>query len=123
MNLNDITYDIRGAAFRVHRALGPGLLESAYEGCLMYELVQMGYEVQQQVSLPLYYGDVKIEVGYRIDLLVAQRIVLELKSVDTLLPIHTAQLLTYLKLSNLSLGLLMNFNIKNMQKGIIRYVL
>ena len=123
MNLNDITYDIRGAAFRVHRELGPGLLESAYEGCLMYELTQMGYEVRRQVSLPLYYGNTKIEVGYRIDLLVEQRIILELKSVELLLPIHTAQLLTYLKLSNLSLGLLMNFNVANMQKGIRRYVL
>ena len=88
----------------------------------MYELAEMGYEVQQQVSLPLYYKNVKIEVGYRIDLLVSGLVIIELKAVEKLLPVHTAQLLSYLKLSKLPIGLLMNFNTPNMQKGIRRYV-
>ena len=91
MRYEEITYDIRGAAFKVHSALGPGLLESAYEGCLLYELAEMGYEVQQQVGLPLYYRNIKIEVGYRIDLLVNDLVIIELKAVEKLLPVHTAQ--------------------------------
>ena len=123
MSLRNITYDIRGAAFKVHRALGSGLLESAYEACLLYELAKLGFNVQQQVSLPLFYDNIKIEVGYRIDLLVEEQVIVELKAVEKLLPIHTAQVLSYLRLSKLPVGLLMNFNCSNMQHGIQRFVM
>ncbi|MBB4078806.1 GxxExxY protein [Lewinella aquimaris] len=123
MNRNQLTYEIRGAAFAVHRALGPGLLESAYEKCLIYELRKRGYLVKSQVSLPIVYDNQKIDVGYRIDLLVENEIIVELKSVEELAPVHTAQLLTYLKLAGKPLGLLMNFNVANMQHGIKRYIL
>ncbi|MBB4078646.1 GxxExxY protein [Lewinella aquimaris] len=122
-NLNDLTYEIRGAAFRVHTELGPGLLESAYEACLLHELRSNGYEVKRQVSLPIHYRGVTLSAGYRIDLLVNDAIVIELKSVDALSPVHTAQLLTYLRLSKCKLGLLMNFNVRNMQEGIKRYIM
>ena len=121
--LNNITYAIRGAAFRVHSALGPGLLESAYEACLLHELRSNGYQVERQVALPIRYRGVTLSAGYRIDLLVNDAVVIELKSVDELAPVHTAQLLTYLRLSKRKLGLLMNFNVKNMQEGIKRYVM
>ncbi|MCP9235867.1 GxxExxY protein [Lewinella sp. JB7] len=117
------TYAIRGAAFEVHRALGPGLLESAYQQCLAYELSQRGHLVEREVGLPLKYNNVSLDVGYRIDLLVDRSIILEIKSVEKFLPIYTAQLLTYLKLSEIRVGLLMNFNTQNMQTGIKRYVL
>ncbi|SEQ16672.1 GxxExxY protein [Neolewinella agarilytica] len=120
---NTISYDIRGAAFRVHSKLGPGLLESAYEACLVYELRKIGYKVESQKSLPLSYGEVYLDAGYRIDLLIDDLVIIELKSVKELQDIHTAQLLTYMRLSKVSLGLLMNFNVRNMQHGIKRYVL
>ncbi|WP_273444280.1 GxxExxY protein [Neolewinella agarilytica] len=120
---NTISYDIRGAAFRVHSKLGPGLLESAYEACLVYELRKIGYKVESQKSLPLSYGEVYLDAGYRIDLLIDDLVIIELKSVKELQDIHTAQLLTYMRLSKASLGLLMNFNVRNMQHGIKRYVL
>ncbi|WP_116107657.1 GxxExxY protein [Lewinella sp. IMCC34191] len=123
MELNDITYIIRGAAFRVHGELGPGLLESAYENCLCYELRRQGLQVRQQPALQLRYQEISLEVGYRIDLLVQDQVIVELKAVERLEPVHTAQLLTYLRLSGKKLGLLINFNVQNLQKGIKRYVM
>ncbi|MGB3619201.1 MAG: GxxExxY protein [Catalinimonas sp.] len=120
MHENEISYDVRGAAFRVHTALGPGLLESVYERALAYELIQMGHDVQTQVAMPVVYREVRLEAGFRIDLLVAQRVIVEVKSVEGLLDVHHKQLLTYLKLSGKKLGLLMNFNVSSMKSGIVR---
>ncbi len=122
MDISQLTYDIRGAAFTVHTALGPGLLESAYENCLAFELRERGLNVQQQVPLPIRYKSVQLEVGYRIDLLVEKLVILELKAIKQLDPIHTAQLLSYLQLSGLSVGLLMNFHVLSMKTGIKRVV-
>lgn len=122
-SLNGITEKIIGAAIAVHKELGPGLLESAYEACLVYELVQGGLKVESQKSLPLSYRGVKIDCGYRIDLLVENQIILELKSVEKIEPIHEAQLLSYLKLSGYKVGLLINFNVKLLRNGIRRFVL
>ena len=105
-----ITEKIIGAAITVHKELGPGLLESAYEACLVYELSQLGLAVERQKSLPVTYRSVKIDCGYRIDLLVENKVIVEVKSLDKLAPVHFSQLLTYLKLSNKKLGLLINFN-------------
>jgi GxxExxY protein len=116
----DLTYKIIGCAYEVHSNLGPGLLESTYEICLEHELINEGLIVQRQVSLPVVYKDKKLDAGYRIDLLVENKIVIELKSVDELVPVHEAQLLTYLKLSNKKIGLLINFNVKDLKKGIMR---
>ena len=120
MEINDITGQIIDAAIKVHSALGPGLLESAYEACLMYELTKRGLAVRNQVPLPVKYEDVIIEVGYRIDLLVAELVIVELKSVDDVAPIHQAQLLSYLKLSGKKIGLLINFNVELLKHGITR---
>jgi len=121
-NLKAISGHIVDAAMKVHSALGPGLLESAYETCLKHELVKRGLEVESQVELPVLYDGVKLNVGYRIDLLVSNAIVVELKSVDKIAPIHEAQLLSYLKLSNLQVGLLINFNVIHLKDGIKRMV-
>ena len=120
--LNAISYDIIGCAYKVHSALGPGLLESTYEVCLEHELLISGLQVERQKPLPVIYNDIKLNAGYRIDLLVEKQIVIEVKSVDTIAPIHEAQLLTYLKLSGLKLGLLINFNVINLKSGITRRV-
>ncbi len=120
--LNTVTSGIIGAAIDVHRALGPGLLESAYEACLAYELAQRKMKVEQQKPLPLVYGDVKLDCGYRIDLLVDDVVIVEIKSVDSLAPIHKAQMLSYLKLSGCQVGLLINFNVKLLKQGIVRLV-
>ena len=120
--LNNVTSGIIGAAIDVHRALGPGLLESAYEACLAYELIQREMKVKQQKPLPLIYRDVQLDCGYRIDLLVDDAVTLEIKSVDSLAPIHQAQLLSYLKLSGCEVGLLINFNVKLLKQGIVRMV-
>lgn len=122
MSLNDTSYEIIGCAYKVHSKLGPGLLESTYETCLEYELLRSGLKVQRQIELPVVYDNLKLNAGYRIDLLVENEIILELKSVTEIAPIHTAQLLTYLKLSELKLGLLLNFNVADMKKGIKRIV-
>jgi len=122
MNINEISGDVVDAAMKVHSALGPGLLESAYEGCLAYELRQRGHEVKAQVGLPVIYGDVRIDVGYRLDLLVDDAVIVELKSLDKLAPIHEAQLLTYLKLSGKKVGLLINFNVLHLKEGLKRMV-
>ena len=120
--LNNVTSGIIGAAIDVHRALGPGLLESAYEACLAYELIQREMKVEQQKPLPLIYRDVQLDCGYRIDLLVDDAVTLEIKSVGSLAPIHQAQLLSYLKLSGCEVGLLINFNVKLLKQGIVRMV-
>ncbi len=120
MQTNQITSLIIQNAIKVHKSLGPGLLESAYKECLCYELINSGLEVYKEKPVPLIYEDVKLECGYRIDLLVENRIVVEIKSVDALADIHTAQVLTYLKLSNCKFGLLINFNVTLLKSGIKR---
>ena len=119
-NLNAVSGDVIGCAMEVHSTLGPGLLESAYEACVSYELRERGYTVTAQQPLPLVYKEVRLDVGYRIDLLVDNAVVVELKTVDKLLPIHEAQLLSDLKLSNHKLGLLINFHIPRLKDGIVR---
>ncbi|MFY9153419.1 MAG: GxxExxY protein [Prolixibacteraceae bacterium] len=121
--LNQISYDIIGAAYKVHSALGPGLLESTYEVCLVHELLKLGYKVERQKSLPVFYENLKLDAGYRIDLLIEDSVIVELKSVEDVLPIHHAQLLTYLKLSKIKLGLLINFNVRDLKLGIKRIVM
>jgi GxxExxY protein len=120
METNELTKTIIGAAIEVHRTLGPGLLESTYEACLFYELDQMGVYVERQVELPVRYKKVSLNVGYKIDLLVENQVIIELKSVKELLPVHTAQIITYLKISNTSKGLLMNFNVAKLIDGVKR---
>jgi GxxExxY protein len=120
MEVNDLTKTIIGAAIEVHRTLGPGLLESTYEACLFYELEQMGIFVERQVELPVKYKNVWVEIGYRIDLLVENQVIIEVKSVKELLPVHMAQMITYLKISNKSKGLLMNFNEAKLIDGVKR---
>jgi GxxExxY protein len=120
--LNKLTEGIIGAAIAVHRELGPGLLESAYEACLEFELIDRGNRVERQKELPVIYRSVKVDCGYRLDLLVEDKVVIELKAVDSLLPIHDAQLISYLKLSGKKIGLLINFNIRQLTKGIRRKV-
>ena len=110
MKENEISKIIIGAAIEVHKQLGPGLLESSYEACLAYELKQQGLNIQTQVALPIVYKEVKLNAGYRIDILVENKVIIEIKAVEALADIHTAQLLTYLKLKNIKLGLLINFN-------------
>jgi GxxExxY protein len=122
MTINDITGQIVDAAMKVHSALGPGLLESAYEACLAFELTKRGLRVERQVALPVVYDGMQIDVGYRIDLLVEGQVIVELKSVAELVPIFDAQLLTYLKLSNFKVGLLINFNVVHLKDGIKRMV-
>lgn len=122
-NNYNLTGLILKKAYEVHTALGPGLLESTYEECLYYELSMYGFQVERQKTLPIEYKGIKIDNGYRLDIVVENKVVIELKSVDTLLPIHTAQLLTYLKLSHIKCGLLINFNVKSLKEGIKRYVI
>ena len=118
--LNKVTEAIIGAAIEVHRALGPGLLESAYVTCLVYELRERGFKVLQEVPLPLVYKEVKLDCGYRLDLLVNDAVIVEVKSVESLAPIHEAQLLSYLKLADCKIGLLINFNVKMLKYGVKR---
>lgn len=122
MNENDISYKIIGCALDIHKALGPGLLESVYEAALKYELEQLGLSVKSQVSMPFIYKDVKQDVGYRLDLLVENKVIIEIKSIETLAPVHYSQTLTYLKLSKLKLALLINFNTCVLKDGIHRLV-
>jgi GxxExxY protein len=122
MTENDISFDIRGAAFKVHNNLGPGLLESVYEIALAHELSKLGYDVRMQVGLPVVYDDIKMEMGFRMDLVVNDLVVVEIKSVDALADVHHKQVLTYLKLSGKKLGLLINFNVNTMKDSIIRIV-
>jgi GxxExxY protein len=119
---NKITEAVIGGAIDVHRELGPGLLESAYAECLCYEFSQRGLSFKRQVSLPVSYKGVKLDCGYRIDLLVEDAVIVEIKSVDALIPVHTAQLLTYLKLLDKAVGLLINFNVPVFRRGLKRVV-
>jgi GxxExxY protein len=123
MTDNELTHGIIGAAIEVHRLLGPGLLESAYEECLARELTLRGLRFERQKPVPVVYKDVKLECGYRVDLLVEGRVVVELKAVEALAPIHEAIILTYLRLSACPLGLLINFNVRVLKDGIRRYIL
>jgi GxxExxY protein len=116
----ELTSQIIAASIEVHRRLGPGLLESAYEACLLYELHKRGLKAVRQVDLPIIYDEVKIDVGYRIDILVEDSVLLELKAVEKVLPLHEAQLLSYLKLSGKKIGLLTNFNVTRLKDGITR---
>jgi GxxExxY protein len=118
----ELTEEILKCAYKVYTNLGPGLLEKTYEECFAYELQQIGFLVEKQKELPLVYNEVKLEVGYRIDLLIERRVVIEIKSVEALTDVHTAQLLTYLKLSGCRVGFLINFNVKSLKDGIKRYV-
>ncbi len=120
---DSITGQIIGAGIEVHRQLGPGLLESAYRECLCWELHHRGLALERERALPLIYKGVHVEAGYRLDLIVEQRVLVELKAVERLAPVHTAQILTYLKLTGLRVGLLMNFNAEVLRDGIIRVVL
>ncbi|MDX6499613.1 MAG: hypothetical protein QOG23_2873 [Blastocatellia bacterium] len=122
MTENEISHLVVGCAMRVHSALGPGLLESAYEACLQFELIKSGLKVEAQKALPLVYESVKLECGYRVDLLVENKLIIEVKSVEALADIHFAQVLTYLRLSDLRLALLLNFNVVHMKDGIRRIV-
>ena len=119
--LNEVSYKIIGSAYKVHRELGPGLLESTYEVCLEYELSLAGLLTERQKILPVIYSGVPLDAGYRIDMLIENQIILEIKSVEEIAPVHKAQLMTYLKLSGLKLGLLLNFNVDNM-KTVIRRI-
>ncbi len=120
--LNRLTETIIGAAIDVHRVLGPGLLESAYEACLTFELVQRGLKVEQQKPLPVIYKNINLDCGYRLDLLVEKSVIVEIKAVENILPIHEAQLLSYLKLSGCKVGLLINFNVQLLRNGLRRVV-
>ena len=120
MELNDITGQIVDAAIKVHTALGPGLLESAYQACLAYELRQRGLRVVTEVALPVQYEGIDLDVGYRLDLLVESQVIVELKSVEKMIPLYEAQLLSYLKLSGHRIGLLINFNVVRLKDGITR---
>lgn len=123
MELNELSYKIIGCAYEVHKNLGAGLLESTYEACLCQELASQDIHFERQKELPIFYKGKKLDKGYVIDILVENTIIIELKAVDALLPIHTAQTMTYLKLSKRKLGLLINFNVLNLQKGIRRIIL
>lgn len=123
MEINQITHEIIDSAYKVHSTLGPGLLESAYQACLAYELQKKGFQVEIEKPVPLIYEEIKLECGYRLDLLVENQVVLELKSVDAFTDVHIAQILTYLKLANKHIGLLINFNTKSLKDGIKRLVL
>ncbi|WP_320052902.1 GxxExxY protein [uncultured Acetobacteroides sp.] len=123
MEINDLTHEILDSAFKVQTALGPGLLESAYQVCLCYELKKKGFNVESEKPQPLVYEEVKLDCGYRIDLLVENRVIVELKTVDQFTDVHQAQILTYMKLSRIRHGLLINFNVKSLKNGIKRFVL
>lgn len=122
MTENEISYKIRGCIFAVFNALGPGLLESAYEAALIFEIKKIGLEVRSQVALPMIYESVQVDIGYRLDLLVENKVIIEIKSVETLLDVHHKQLITYLKLSGMKLGLLVNFNTSEIKNSIFRKV-
>jgi GxxExxY protein len=120
---NKISYDIIGASYKVHSTLGPGLLESVYETCLDHELRKAGYNTRRQMELPIKYDSITLDAKYRIDLLVHDTIIVEIKAVEELTPLHKAQLMTYMKLSGIRLGLLINFNTTDMKKGIRRILI
>jgi len=123
MLFEDITKVIIGCAIDVHKELGPGLLESAYEECLYYELQKAGLKVEKQKAIPVIYKEIKLDCGYRADLIIEDKIIIELKTVDEFNPVHEAQILTYLKFAEKKLGLLINFNVLRLKDGIKRYIL
>ncbi len=123
MNIEELYKKVLDCSFKVHTTLGPGLLENAYEESLFNELVQIGFTVEKQKSLPLIYKEVKLDAGYRIDLMVENSIIIEIKAVESLTDVHLAQIITYLKLSNCKLGLLVNFNVRHLKDGIKRVIL
>lgn len=122
MNENDLSYLIRGAVFKVHTKLGPGLLESVYEVSLTHELKLIGLDVKNQIVIPFIYGETKFENGFRLDILVEDKVIIEIKSVEAIQDVHFKQVLTYLKLSDKKLGLLINFNVVSLKTGIFRIV-
>ena len=122
MNENELSKIIIGKAIEVHKQLGPGLLESAYQTCLMYELSDANLMVEKEKTLPIVYKNIKLDHGYRIDLLVEKKVVIELKTVEYLTDVHEAQILTYMKLGNYNLGLLLNFHVKMLKQGIKRFI-
>ena len=123
MDIEKVFKQVLDCSFIVHSALGPGLLESAYQECLYYELSELGLRVEKQKPLPLIYREIILEVGYRVDILVEKQVIVEIKSVDVLNDVHLAQILTYMKLSECKLGLLINFNVKHLKDGIKRVIL
>jgi GxxExxY protein len=123
MEFDELSRDVIGCAIEVHRTLGPGLLESTYRQCLAYELSQVQIPFQMEVPLPVRYKDVLLDCGYRIDLVVSSDLIVEVKAVETLLPVHQAQILTYMRLAKIPIGLLINFNVTKLQNGIKRFVL
>jgi len=122
MNENELSYKIIGVALDLHKSLGPGLLESVYETALAHDLTESGLEAKRQVALPFVYKEIRMDAGFRIDLLINDKVIIEIKSIEVLAPVHFAQTLTYLKLSNLKLALLINFNVKTLKEGIHRIV-
>ncbi|MBI5808458.1 MAG: GxxExxY protein [Ignavibacteriales bacterium] len=122
MHENEIAKQILDCAFKIHKDVGPGLLESVYEELLSYEIIKRGLFVQRQVGIPLNYESIKMEIGFRADIIVENKVIIELKSIETILDVHKKQLLTYLKLSGLKLGLLINFNTYMLKDGIVRIV-
>lgn len=122
-DLNDLTQSILKCAFRVHTALGPGLLESSYKECLYYELNKTGLYTEKEKAMPLYYEEIKMDVGYRIDLMIENKVIVEIKCADCFADIHTAQLLTYMKLSGCKIGLLLNFKTTSLKNGIKRLII
>jgi len=122
MNENELSNRVIGIAIDVHKAQGPGLLESAYKECLFYEIAKAGLNVEKEKPMPLIYHEVKLECGYRLDLLIERKLVIEIKSVETLNEVHFAQTLTYMKLGNFKLGLLINFNVIRLKEGIKRVI-
>lgn len=123
MDEDILTHKVIGAAIEVHRHLGPGLLESCYEQCLIYELEKMEFDVQSQVCLPVNYKELDVKGGFRIDVLIPKQLIIEIKSVNELIPVHTAQLITYMRLANIKKGLLINFNTTQLIRGVKRLVL
>ena len=122
MQFEEISKNVIGKAIEVHRHLGPGLLESAYEECLAYELEKSGFDCKRQLAVPIVYKDIKLDKGYRIDILVNDMLVIEIKSVEALNDVHEAQILTYMKFADKKIGLLLNFNVKMLRQGLKRYV-
>ena len=123
MENEDLTKKIIGCAIEVHKLLGPGLLESAYEDCLIYELTTLNLNIARQKPVPVIYKEIKLDCGYRLDILVENKVIIELKSIDAIAPIHEAQILTYMKFSKIKTGLLINFNVTLLKNGLKRYIL
>jgi GxxExxY protein len=123
MEFDDVSKEVIGCAIEVHKLLGPGMLESAYEECMMFEIMKKGLTAERQKPVPVIYKDIRLDCGYRLDLLIANKVIVELKSVPLIAPVHEAQILTYMRFSNIKTGLLINFNVTMLKHGIKRYVL